>query len=86
MPDNIKKIGKGFFYLPLVMSRIPGFDYIGEYPTIRMMIAKFIGILDMTFQTIDSIYPNIYCKKSAHWVKFKTIIFFNLINIRKSIL
>jgi len=67
MPDNIKQIGK-HFYIPLVMSRIPVLDRIGEFPTVRMMAAKFLGIIDFTFQTIDLFYPNIYCKKATHWV------------------
>lgn len=68
MPDNIKKFGKGKFYIPLVQMRLPGIDYIGEYPTIRMMVVKFLGILDFTFNTIDSFFPNLYCKKATHWV------------------
>lgn len=68
MPDNIKKIGNGSFYIPLVQMRLLGIDYIGEYPTIRMMIVKFLGALDFTFEMIDSFFPNIYCKKAAHWV------------------
>lgn len=67
MPDNVKKIGKSF-YFPLVMDRIPSLDMIGEYPIIRMMFAKFLGAIDLIFQTIDSFYPNLYCKKAAHWV------------------
>lgn len=68
MPDNIKKIGKGSFYVPLVFGRNPIIDKISNYPTIRMMIAKFLGVMDVTFQTIDLFYPNVYCKKAAHWV------------------
>lgn len=33
-----------------------------------MVIAKLLGVVDLTFQTIDSLYPNIYIKKAAHWV------------------
>lgn len=68
MPDNIKRIGKNSFYFPLVIGRIPGVDKIGEYPIIRMMITKLLGGVDLMFQTIDSYYPNLYCKKAAHWV------------------
>lgn len=67
MPDNIKRIGKNF-YVPLVMSRVPFLEHIGEYPTVRMMATKFLGIIDYTLQAIDLFYPNIYCKKAAHWV------------------
>lgn len=72
MPDNIKRIGK-YYYFPLVHSRVPGLDVIGEYPSIRMMFVKFLGALDFTFQTINSVFPNLYCKKAAHWVN----IFYN---------
>lgn len=68
MPDNIKKIGKDKFYIPLVQMRFLGLDYIGQYPITRMMVVKFFGILDFTFKTIDSFFPNVYCKKAAHWV------------------
>lgn len=68
MPDNIKKIGKGTFYIPLVITRSPVLDQISQYPTIRMLINKLIGTIDLTFQTIDSFYPNVYSKKAAHWV------------------
>jgi len=66
-PDNIKRIGKNF-YAPLVFSKVPIMEYISENPTIRMIIVKFLAIIDLTFETIDSFYPNIYCKKAAHWV------------------
>lgn len=68
MPDNIKKSGRGSFYIPLVFQRIPIFDNIGEYPTIRMMITKSLGVIDFTLQKIDLFYPNVYCKKAFHWV------------------
>lgn len=67
MPDNIKKIGK-YYYIPLLISRVPGLESIGEYPAIRMMVVKLFSVLDFTFQTIDSFFPNLYCKKAAHWV------------------
>jgi len=68
MPDNIKKIGK-FFYIPLVFSRIPIFDYIGEYPIIRMMVFKLFRTVDITFETIDLYFPHLFWRKAAHWVK-----------------
>uniref|UniRef100_A0A2S2PC81 Adipocyte plasma membrane-associated protein n=1 Tax=Schizaphis graminum TaxID=13262 RepID=A0A2S2PC81_SCHGA len=68
MPDNIKRNGKGSFYIPLVFGRIPIFDNIGEYPTIRMMVTKFLGIIDFTLLKINSLYPNLYCKKAMRWI------------------
>lgn len=68
MPDNIKKNNKGSFYIPLVMSRNPIFENIGRYPTVRMIIVKFLALLQFSFQTIDSFYENIYCKKVVHFV------------------
>lgn len=67
MPDNIKKIGNNF-YVSLVFSRIPVLDIIVKYPTVRMVITKFMGSIDLMFQKIDSFYPNIYCKKAAHLI------------------
>jgi len=67
-PDNIKKNGRGSFYIPLVMPRIPIVDKMGEYPTIRMMITKTLGVIDSTLLKINSLYPNLYCKKAMHWV------------------
>uniref|UniRef100_A0A2H8TTQ5 Adipocyte plasma membrane-associated protein n=1 Tax=Melanaphis sacchari TaxID=742174 RepID=A0A2H8TTQ5_9HEMI len=76
MPDNIKKNSKGSFYIPLVLTRTPILENIGEYPTIRMMITKFLGIIDFTLLKIDSFYPNLYCKKAMHWVgHFESILF-----------
>ncbi|KAF0741436.1 adipocyte plasma membrane-associated protein-like isoform X2 [Aphis craccivora] len=68
MPDNIKRNSKGSFYIPLVMTRIPIFDSIGEYPTIRMIATKFLGIIDFTLLKINSFYPNLYCKKAMRWI------------------
>lgn len=68
MPDNIKKNGRGSFYIPLVFARIPIFDKIGEYPTIRMMVTKTLGVIDFAMLKINSLYPNLYCKKAMHWV------------------
>ncbi|XP_026816428.1 adipocyte plasma membrane-associated protein-like [Rhopalosiphum maidis] len=68
MPDNIKRNDKGSFYIPLVIARIPIFDNIGEYPTIRMMVTKFLGIIDFTLLKINSLYPNLYCKEAMRWV------------------
>lgn len=76
MPDNIKRNSKGSFYIPLVMTRIPIFDSIGEYPTIRMIATKFLGIIDFTLLKINSFYPNLYCKKAMRWVNTKYIIYF----------
>jgi hypothetical protein len=67
MPDNIKRIGQ-WFYLPLVLHRNTFYSKIGEYPTLRMMATKSLGLLDQTFQILDSFYPNIFLKKAAHWV------------------
>lgn len=74
MPDNIKKNSKGEFYLPLVMSRTPILDNIGRFPTVRMIIVKFLGLLQNTFEKINLFYPNIYCKKAAHMVKLTYIV------------
>lgn len=71
MPDNIKRNSKGSFYIPLVMARIPIFDNISEYPTIRMIATKFLGIIDFTLLKINSLYPNLYCKKAMRWVNTK---------------
>jgi len=68
MPDNIKRNGRGSFYIPLVIPRIPILDNIGEYPTIRMMITKSLGVIDFTLLKINSLYPNLYCKKAMRWV------------------
>lgn len=75
MPDNIKKHGKGSFYIPLILTRIPILDNIGEYPTIRMIITKLLGLIDLTFRKIDSIYPNLNCKKAVHWVNIKQTLY-----------
>ncbi|KAL5237931.1 hypothetical protein ACI65C_005341 [Semiaphis heraclei] len=81
MPDNIKKSGRGSFYIPLVFQRIPIFDNIGEYPTIRMMITKSLGVIDFTLQKIDLFYPNVYCKKAFHWIgHFESISFIKSIS------
>lgn len=68
MPDNIKRNGRGSFYIPLVMPRFPIVDNIGKYPTIRMMITKSLLVIDFTLLKINSLYPNLYCKKAMHWV------------------
>jgi len=75
MPDNIKKIGK-FFYIPLGFSRMPVFDYIGEYPIIRMMCFKLFRTIDITFRTIDLYFPHVFWKKAAFWVIYLYIHFF----------
>lgn len=68
MPDNLKSNKRGSFYVPLVIGRSPYLENIGSYPNLRMIFAKFLGILDFTLQTLDSYYPNIYFKKGSHWV------------------
>ncbi|XP_022178955.1 adipocyte plasma membrane-associated protein-like [Myzus persicae] len=76
MPDNIKRNGRGSFYIPLVIPRIPIVDSIGEYPTIRMMITKSLAIIDFTLLKINSLYPNLYCKRAFHWIgHFESISF-----------
>ncbi|VVC29780.1 Hypothetical protein CINCED_3A009369 [Cinara cedri] len=68
MPDNIKKNAEGSFYFPLVMSRKPFLENIGQYPTLRMMILKFLSITEHTIEMLESFYPSIYFKKSIHWI------------------
>lgn len=68
MPDNIRKISKGSFFIPLVITRNTIYDNIGEFPRVRMLAAKTLGFFDQTFLLLDSFYPNIYFKKAAHWV------------------
>lgn len=79
IPDNLKKNGKGSFYVPLIQKRNSPIEYIGEYPTIRMMFVKSIRLLEYTFKMIDSFFPNVYCKKAAYEVNTLCIrIFINL--------
>ncbi|XP_050438846.1 adipocyte plasma membrane-associated protein Hemomucin-like [Adelges cooleyi] len=67
-PDNLKKDGKGSFYVPLILERQAYMEIITNYPNVRMLVAKLLGIADYILLAIDSYYPNIYCKKGAHWV------------------
>ncbi|KAL4105287.1 hypothetical protein QTP88_020540 [Uroleucon formosanum] len=88
MPDNIKRNGRGSFYIPLVMPRFPIVDNIGKYPTIRMMITKSLLVIDFTLLKINSLYPNLYCKKAMHWIgHFESLSFIKSItNQRLSVL
>lgn len=59
------------------MGRTPVYEYIYQSQIVKMMAFKFFRTIDVTLQTIDSYFPNLYLKKAAHWVNdnFFTYIF-----------
>jgi len=64
------------------MPRLPVLNSIGEYPIIRMMIYKFLRTIDITFQTVDLYFPNIYSKKAMHWMgHYESALFLKLITV-----
>ncbi|CAH1984610.1 unnamed protein product [Acanthoscelides obtectus] len=71
MPDNLKSDGKGGFFVPLIVAvdsenkALP--QIIGPYPAIRKIAARFLGVIQLIFKTVDKHYPNEFSQKAIHY-------------------
>nr|CAI5821469.1 unnamed protein product [Callosobruchus analis] len=76
MPDNLKSDSKGGFFVPLVVAvdsdHVAISQRIGPYPMIRKIAARFLGVLQLVFETVDKHYPNEFSQKAIHNVSIST--------------
>lgn len=74
LPDNLKPDGKGGFIVPLVFpvdEEHPSvFQVLGPFPSIRKVISRFFGIIELGFATLNKYYPCTFAEKGQHFVSF----------------
>nr|CAH7738619.1 unnamed protein product [Callosobruchus chinensis] len=76
MPDNLKSDGKGGFFVPLIVAvdsnHTAPSQLIGPYPMIRKIAARFLGVIELAFKTVDMHYPNEFSRKAVHYVSISS--------------
>ena len=72
VPDNLKSDGQGGFFVPLIVTRDKSnpvlFQSLGPFPILRKFLSRVLALLEMGFEQVDKIYPNIFSKKAVHWI------------------
>lgn len=72
MPDNLGKDGKGGFLVPLVVAVdqnhpcVP--QMLSQFPLLRRLIARVLGLVEAGFGFLDRIYPNEFAERAVHFV------------------
>lgn len=71
LPDNLTPDPEGI-WVPLVMAadrdHPNGFAIFSQFPLLRLVLTRFLFLVESTFQLINSILPNKVCQRFIHFI------------------